>query len=200
MTQPPYPSGDGGYGQPPQGQPYGSPGGQPPYGQQPQQPPYGQPQQPPYGQQPAYGEQQPYGAPQQSYGGPPGQQYGGGGPAPSGYPTSDDKTWALIAHFGGALLGFIGPLIAFLVKGSSSPTVRAHAVAALNFQIVVSATQVVLVILSFCVGYFVGGIVFLVSILQFAVWVCQVVFGIIGGLRANEGRLYQYPIPIQLVK
>src|SRR5262245_20339273 len=65
-----------------------------------------------------------------------------GAPIP-GYANSDEKTWALVAHFGGAAGAFLGaggggwiaPLIALVVKGNESPTVRAHAVAALNFQL-----------------------------------------------------------------
>src|SRR5690348_1997805 len=72
-------------------------------------------------------------------------------PPPVGYPTSDDKTWALIAHFGGALGMFLGagtggwlaPLIALLVQGQKSPVARAHAVAALNFQLLWSIIGVV---------------------------------------------------------
>src|SRR6185436_17210427 len=57
-----------------------------------------------------------------------------GAPTP-GYANSDEKTWALIAHFGGIVVGFIAPLVAFLAKGNESPTVRAHVVEALNFHI-----------------------------------------------------------------
>ena len=69
-----------------------------------------------------------------------------------GYANTEDKTWALVAHFGGAVgtlvsggpLGFIAPLIAMLAKGNESPTVRAHAVAALNFQLTWSIVAFVL--------------------------------------------------------
>ncbi len=47
-------------------------------------------------------------------------------PPPPGYANSDEKTWALVAHFGGAagnlfcgFLGFVAPLIALLAKGPS---------------------------------------------------------------------------------
>jgi glycosyltransferase involved in cell wall biosynthesis len=42
-------------------------------------------------------------------------------------------TW--YSHFGGILVGFIAPLVTLLAKGNESPTVRAHSVEALNFQI-----------------------------------------------------------------
>jgi uncharacterized Tic20 family protein len=228
MTQPPQQPYHDPYGS--QGQPsYGQ--GQPSYGQQQpqygqgQQPSYGQ-QQPQYGQQPQYnqGQQPQYNQPPQynqgqqyndpysqqqpvhgsQYGGAQygGNQYGGapGGPAPVGYNNPDEKTWALIAHFGG-IIGFIPPLVAFLVKGSQSQTVRAHAVAALNFQIVITATYVALIILRVCGAFFLPSAVdWLLSLAGTGVWIVGVVFAVIGGLKANQGQLYKYPIPIQLVK
>jgi uncharacterized Tic20 family protein len=217
MTQPPQQPYHDPYGNQGQGQ-YGQGQGQPQYGGQQQQPQYGQ-QQPQYGQpqyggqqQPQYGQQQPqyggqsyndpYGNPGNqpahgSYGAPAGQGYGGG---PVGYNNPDEKTWALIAHFGG-IIGFIPPLIAFLVKKDQSATVRAHAVAALNFQIVVTATYIVLVIVNACGAFFLPSILStLLSFAATAVWIIGVVFAVIAGLKANQGQLYRYPIPVQLVK
>lgn len=131
---------------------------------------------------------------------PPGGGYptGPGGPPP-GFPNSDDKTWALIAHFGGAAgmligvgcAGWLPPLIALLAKGNQSPFVRAHAVAALNFQLLWSIVGIVGWML-FCIviGWF--GIL--------AAMAMGIIFGIVAGLRANEGQFYRYPASINLVK
>jgi uncharacterized Tic20 family protein len=105
----------------------------------------------------------------------------------------------MIAHFGGAgaafisggWLGWLAPLIAMLVKGNESPTVRAHAVAALNFQILWSAVAVV--------GYILLCILIGVVIIPIAV-LMSCIFGIIGGIRANEGQLYRYPASVSLIK
>jgi uncharacterized protein len=216
MSQPPQqpyhdPYGNQGQPQYGQGQPQHGQGQQPQYGQG-QQPQYGQGQQPQYGQgqQPQYGQGQPqYGG--QSYNDPYGNQPAHGSPygtpasqgmpgAPVGYSNPDEKTWALIAHFGG-ILGFIPPLIAFLVKGPQSPTVRAHALAALNFQIVMTAAYIVLVVFRVCGAFFLPDIVS--TLLAFAttgVWIVAVVFAVIAGMKANQGQLYRYPIQIQLVK
>ncbi|WP_203923430.1 DUF4870 domain-containing protein [Rugosimonospora africana] len=140
---------------------------------------------------------------------PPGGGYGAGGypppgylpppgPPPLGYASADDKTWALIAHFGGAALvfitaffGWVAPLIALTTKGNQSPTVRAHAVAALNFQLtwtIVAAVGAITV--CFLIGW----------VILPAAWLIGVIFGIIGGVRANEGQLYRYPLSFPLVK
>jgi uncharacterized Tic20 family protein len=121
-----------------------------------------------------------------------------GAPTP-GYANADEKNWALIAHFGGAAGAFIGggcggwiaPLVALVSKGNQSPTVRAHAIAALNFQILVS-------IVSF-VGWATVCILIGFVILPLAV-LAGVLFGVLGGVKANEGQFYKYPMTISLVK
>lgn len=170
----------GGY-QPPTGPPPG--GYQPPSGPPPTGPPPG-------------GYQPPGGYPPQG-GYPSGGPYGG--PAPAGYASSEDKTWALVAHFGGAAgmlvgagcAGWIAPLVALLARGNQSPAVRAHSVAALNFQLLWSIVGVVGWALScIVIGFF--GVA--------AAMALGIVFGIVAGLRANEGELYRYPATISLVK
>lgn len=201
MSEPPRPPGEGhsdlpsdptapppappsdpspGYAPPP---PYGSPapssgaGAYPPPGSGAGgYPTGGTPPPPAYGQSPGYGS-----AP----------EYGAG--APAGYPTSDDKTWAMLAHFGGIVLGFIAPLIAMLAKGNESPTVRAHAVEALNFQLTWGVASIIAVTLVACSF----GVLFFLPIITIGV---TVVFSIIGGMKANEGQLYHYPVTVRLVK
>jgi uncharacterized Tic20 family protein len=129
---------------------------------------------------------------------PAGGYQSGPGTPPPGYASSDDKTWALITHFGGAIgmfisggvLGFVAPLIAYLVKGQQSPTVRAHAVAALNFQILWSIIGLV--------AYLIG--CFLAFIPTFVVMAIGIIFGVIAGVRANEGQLYRYPMSATFIK
>jgi uncharacterized protein len=219
MSQPPNQSWDPnadnpGYSYPPQQPGYSTPPPQqqPGYSTPPpqQQPGYGAP--PPPQQPPAYGApppgygQQPGYPPQGGYGAPPSAP-------PPGYPSSEDKTYALVAHFGGAagtfisggVLGFVGPLVAYLVQGSKSAVAREHAKAALNFYIPISGAAVLLFIFGVCQGRFsgfilgllVGGILWLLHI---AVWLVGVIFGIIAGVKANEGTLYKYPFSFPFIK
>ncbi len=138
--------------------------------------------------------------PQPGYQQPAGGYYAPGPVAPPpGYANSDDKTWALVAHFGGALGmfifggagGWIAPLIALLVRGNQSPTVRAHAVAALNFQLLWSIVGVI--------GYITICVVIGIIIIPIAA-IIGIVFGIIAGVKANEGQLYRYPMSISMIK
>jgi uncharacterized Tic20 family protein len=144
-------------------------------------------------------------------------------PSPGGYPPgnhpsaragTDDRTWALITHFGGAAgtfvsfgpLGFVAPLVAYVAQGQRSAAVRAHSVAALNFFIPVSAAGVALFIVRWFAGAVFGGTLLwnpvngLLGLVQAAVWVLGVVFGIIGGLRANDGQVYKYPLSYPIMK
>lgn len=194
---PSYPTSSG--GSPTSGGAYGTQG---PYGQ-----PYGQPQpgaQPPYGQQP-YG-QQPYGQPAgpQPFGQQPTPGYGGYPPKPD-----DTKTWLMIAHFGGVagvviggtVAGWLAPLIAYTSKGPTNPTVRAHAVEALNFHITWAIANVVALTIFFCgsavtLGF---GAIFL-WVLPLATFVIAVAFGIVAGVKASNGEFYSYPLSAKFLK
>ena len=118
------------------------------------------------------------------YGPPPGYGYAA---APQGYASTEDKTWALVAHFGGIVIGFIAPLIVLLARGNQSPTVRAHAVEALNFQITWGIATIVATILTVCTA----GILFFLPTIT---WIVVIVFSILGGIKANEGQVYHYPM------
>jgi hypothetical protein len=134
-------------------------------------------------------------------GGYPGGGYPGGGYGvpPGGYPSNDERTWALIAHLGGAAgafvsagtSGWIAPLIALLARGNQSPTVRAHAVAALNFQLlwtIIAVAGWVLICLG--IGFVIG----------IAAWLFATVVGIIAGVRASNGEPYRYPASMSVIK
>ena len=174
----------------------------PAYGS-PQPPTYGSPPPPPYGSPPPSSGAAGYGPPPGSgaagYGPPPGPGPGGYGPPPQygagpvGYANNDEKTWALIAHFGGIVVGFIAPLVALLAKGNESPTVRAHAVEALNFQITWGIATIVASIIAGCTL----GLLFFLPMIT---WAVVIIFSIIAGLKANEGVLYRYPMTWRIVK
>lgn len=142
----------------------------------------GDPNTPPPNQPPNAPGQQPYGAPGQ-------QPYGAPGQPPVS--PSDQRMWAMLSHIGGILFGFLAPLIIFLMYKDRDEFVKDQSTEALNFQITVAIAYVASFILMFI---FIGILTF------FATWILAIVFGIIGGLAANRGERYRYPINIRLVK
>lgn len=111
--------------------------------------------------------------------------------APQPVSASDEKTWSILSHVGGIILGFVGPLIVFLIYKDRSPVIRAHSVAALNFQLTL--------LIAYIVGYILA-IVVIGFLIVAAASIVSIIFGIMAALAANEGRPYKYPFAIAFVK
>ncbi|HEX7746328.1 MAG TPA: DUF4870 domain-containing protein [Micromonosporaceae bacterium] len=206
MTEPPRPPGED-PGAPPPDPTFDRPAPPNPTSGPPSTPPAGGPAggYPPPGQGGGYPPPGQGGYPPPGYGYPSGGQYGGQPPA--GYANQDDKTWALIAHFGGAAgaflagwLGFLAPLVALLARGKESPTVRAHAVAALNFQLTWIGISVAMSLVLCCVTVVTLGFGAFGFGLLAVPWLVATIFGIVAGVKAIDGELYRYPTSINLVK
>ncbi|NLF18330.1 MAG: DUF4870 domain-containing protein [Lentisphaerae bacterium] len=108
-------------------------------------------------------------------------------------PSKDERTLALLSHLLGAVVCFPAPLIIWLLKKDTMPFVNDQAREALNFQITIMIAYLVVGALSVVTCGF-G------SFLSMPVWIVSLVFGIMGGLKANEGVLYRYPYTLRLVK
>jgi len=125
---------------------------------------------------------------------PPGSVPPNYGTPPSGYtggePDKDSKTFAMLAHLLG-IIGFLGPLIIWLIKKDQSPFVNDQGKEALNFHITMLIGYIVGFILTwFCIGFFI----------ILAVWIVSLVFSIVGAMKANSGIAYRYPISIRIIK
>jgi uncharacterized Tic20 family protein len=104
--------------------------------------------------------------------------------------SSDDRTMALFCHLGGALLGFLVPLIIWLIQKDKSRFIDDQGKEALNFQLTVLIGYVVgIATACFIIGIF----------LILATWVVNLVFGIIGAVTAQKGERYRYPISIRFI-
>ncbi len=105
-------------------------------------------------------------------------------------PTSDEKTMALLSHVLTLIpgVGFLAPLIIYLIKKDESLFIAAHAKESLNFQITL---------------YIVIFGLFITIIGIFLIWIIAIialVLVIVATLRANEGKLYKYPLNIRFIK
>ncbi|MFB9776821.1 DUF4870 domain-containing protein [Brevibacterium otitidis] len=213
----------GGYGSQP-----GGPAPQS-YGSQPQGPQSGGSQQPgagAYGQQ--QGGYQQAGGYQQPTGGAYGQQPGAtapngqplGGSTLAGVPLTahhpegayqqgsagywhadaEERQMAMWNGIGSLLIGFVMPLILFIVYKDRSAFVREHARqllnASLSYLIYILALTVVLTIITI-VTFGIGGFLF---ILLVAPGIMLTVFEIIAAVRGSNGEGYRAPLTINMVK
>ncbi|MGH2565333.1 MAG: DUF4870 domain-containing protein [Ginsengibacter sp.] len=103
-------------------------------------------------------------------------------------PTSDEKTMAILSHILTLAVGFLAPLIIYLIKKDESAFISYHAKESLNFQITIFIIIVVLFIT-------IIGI-----LLAWLVGIVALVFVIIATIKASEGKLYRYPFSLRLIK
>ena len=114
-------------------------------------------------------------------------------PPPVASGGSDDKTLALIMHLSGIVLGFIVPLIIWLINKDNpvKSYLTDEAKEALNFQITVLIAYVVSWVLMFIViGFF----------LWFLVILFNLVFCILAAISVSNKGTYRYPIALRLIK
>jgi len=125
-------------------------------------------------------------------------------PASPPSPESQARTWNMLCHLS-ALAGFIipfgsilGPLLVWQIKKNEIPSVIVHGKAALNFQLTVFIAAIVSMVLGLLLVAVCVGVVFF--ILAAAVSLAGLIFAIIAGIKANDGKDYQYPYSFTLVK
>jgi uncharacterized Tic20 family protein len=104
--------------------------------------------------------------------------------------SSEDRTLAMFCHLGGAVLGFLVPLILWLIQKDKSRFIDDQGKEALNFQLTVLIGYLIGVA-TFC--FFIGIVIF------FGTWVTNLVFGILGAVAAQKGERYRYPISIRFI-
>lgn len=120
-----------------------------------------------------------------------------GPPAAAG--GSDDKTLALITHLSGIVLGFILPLIFWLMNkdNPAKAYITEEAKEALNFQISIA---IIMLILLFIGVVTLGFGFILTGPLMLIVGLANVVFCIIAAVAVNSKGTYRYPIALRLIK
>lgn len=111
-------------------------------------------------------------------------------PAPVKSSKSEDNTLAILAHVLGIVIGFIGPLVIYLVKPEEG-YVKNQAKEALNFQITV------------LIGYIIGWVLTVIligTVIVAAVGVVNLIFCIMAAMAVSKGEDYKYPFAIRLIK
>jgi uncharacterized Tic20 family protein len=107
-------------------------------------------------------------------------------------PSGSDKLWCVLSHLSFFLgVGFLLPLVVYLVMRKESEYVAENAREALNFHISVIIYALCCIPLAFIVI----GIPILVVI-----GICTLVFAILAAVKASDGGCYRYPLTLRLVR
>ncbi len=114
-------------------------------------------------------------------------------PAPTGEASTEDRTLALLTHLSGIVASVIVPLIVWLIHKDKTDKafLNDQAKEALNFQITVVIAWVIAIVLSaVAIGF----------LLYPVIWIVNLIFCILAGVKANEGVAYRYPFALRLIK
>jgi uncharacterized Tic20 family protein len=112
-----------------------------------------------------------------------------------GEPDKDSKTMAMLAHLLGIVSGPLGALIIWMIKKDQQPFVDDQGKEALNFQLTLLIAYVFAIVISFT------GILLCISpLISLGTWIVSIVFSIMGGMKANTGVAYRYPVNLRFIK
>ena len=112
-------------------------------------------------------------------------------------PSKDERTWAMLCHFS-AFAGlifpfgnFLAPLIIWLIKKEEFPFVEDQGKEVLNFQI----SMTIYLLISGILCIILIGIPIVIGLVIFCL-----IITIVAAISANDGKSYQYPINLRLIK
>lgn len=123
--------------------------------------------------------------------------------SPAPIPASgDDKTLAVLAHLSPIIalvlsagwLSILGPLIVWLIWRDRGTLVRNAAATSFNFNVTIWVAFVLGWILAFTVVLLPISLV-----LWFVPGLLQLIFSILGALRASRGEPYKYPLQVPIL-
>jgi len=121
-------------------------------------------------------------------------------------PTAE-RQWAMFAHLSALVaiwmggLGFLGPLIVWLIKKDEMRFVDDQGKEALNFQLNIFIAGAALSIISAPLAILTLGLgIFLLILLWVGLGVIDIIFSIVAAIKVNSGETYRYPYIIRLVK
>lgn len=115
----------------------------------------------------------------------------------AGLQTSDEKQMGMFVHLAGLANAFAFPIGAILsvvlwqTQKDKMPALDAHGKMAMNWAISSLIYGVVSFVLMIVLVGFLTGL---------AVWLMMIIFPIIGGIKANNGELWEYPLTIKFLK
>jgi uncharacterized Tic20 family protein len=120
--------------------------------------------------------------------------------------SPEDKQWALFAHLSALVamwlggLGFLGPLIIWLIKKEQSRFVDDQGKEALNFNLNVLIAEIILGAVGVPFGLLTVGFGFLLVLPLFLVlFLASIIMPIIAAMKVNAGETYRYPYIFRII-
>ena len=107
--------------------------------------------------------------------------------------SAEDRNLAMLTHLSGIILGFIVPLIVWLINkdNTAKSYLTVESKEALNFQLTILIGYVICWILAFIlIGLF----------LFWLVWLLNLVFCILAAVAVSSKGSYRYPFALRLIK
>ncbi|HEY8230520.1 MAG TPA: DUF4870 domain-containing protein [Rhodanobacteraceae bacterium] len=107
--------------------------------------------------------------------------------------STEDRNLAMLTHLSGIILGFIVPLIVWLVNkdNAAKSYLTTESKEALNFQLTILIGYVICWILTF---------ILIGALLWFIVWIVNLVFCILAAVAVSSKGSYRYPFALRLIK
>ncbi|GAA3742439.1 DUF4870 domain-containing protein [Leifsonia bigeumensis] len=118
--------------------------------------------------------------------------------------AAEDKQWAMFAHFGG-ILWILPSLIIFLVFKDRGTLTKQESKEALNWQITFLIIYIAWAIISaILTSVFIvsglWGILWIFTLIGWLIYLANVAFSIMGGIKVNGGGSYRYPVNFRFIK
>lgn len=113
--------------------------------------------------------------------------------------NNDENMYGMLAHLSpliisaisGGGLGFIGPLIIYMMRKEKNDKSVENAKNALNFFITFAIIAIICIVLSWLI----------IPIILLAIaGIIALIWSIMGSVKANNGEVYKYPICINFIK
>jgi uncharacterized Tic20 family protein len=117
--------------------------------------------------------------------------------------SSEEKQWAMLVHLSSVVaacltgMGFVGPLIVWLIKKDQMPFVNEQGKEALNYQINLLVLFAILGPVSFVLAIVTFGLILIPIGLAFIA--LAIVIPILAAVKANAGEAYQYPCAFRVI-
>ncbi|MBX3088983.1 MAG: DUF4870 domain-containing protein [Cryobacterium sp.] len=126
-------------------------------------------------------------------------------PQPAGpLSAAEDKQWAMWAHFGG-ILWILPSLIIFLVFKDRGALTKQESKEALNWQITflifyIAWTIIGAILTSVFLASGLWNLFWIPSLIGWLIYLANVAFSIMGGIKVNGGGSYRYPVNFRFIK